>query len=216
MASNALFLAPRETSDQVPEGVKIPILTPIPDTLRDLGENEAEPAYKNIFIVRIDNANPVSLRVTVSDVPIGSLTLQDHLNQSHLDKAGDPAYLLKGANTGRNLNLKFKTKYDGGALIVFLMADRNATFVNAEIQNVSTHGIVRAKDGTDDVIFRARSIGSTGQTHNALSVILKPLPKNVIKREQTYGLIVRLVTDDCPSGSIDIVIDPKVENEGQG
>lgn len=216
MASNALFLAPREVPDKASGGPTVRKMAPNPAVLEELQPGEAEPKYEDIFIVRIDNANPTSLRVTVSNVPKGTLTQQEHLNQSHLDKAGDPAYLLKGANTGRNLNLKFKTKYDGGALIVFLMADRNATFVNAEIDGAPTHGIVKAKDGTDDVIFRARSIGSTGPTHNALSVILKPLPKDVIKLEQTYGLIVRLVTDDCPSGSIDIVIDPKVENEGQG
>lgn len=215
MASNPLFLAPRETSDEAPDGSKVTILTPIPAIVPDLSKGEAEPIYDNIFVVRIDNANPASLRVTVWDVPIGSLKLQEELNPSHLLQAGNPTNQVQGANTGRNLNLKLATKYDGGALVIFLMADRNATFLNAKIRGKSTHGIVRAEDGTDDVIFQPRSIGSTGQTHDALSVILKPVPKGT-KREQTYGLIVRLATDDGPNGTIDIIIDPKVENEGQG
>lgn len=217
MASDTLFLAPREVSEETPDGSKVSMMTPNPAVLQEL-KGQAEPKYDNIFIVRIDNANPANLRVTVWDVPVGSLTRQDDLKQPHLDMAGNPAYLLKGANTGRNLNLKFKTNYDGGALVVFFMADRNATFIDALIGNAPTRGIVRAADAddSDDVIFQARSIGSTGQTHNAVSVILKPLPEDVVKREQTYGLIIRLATDDGPNGTIDIVIDPKVENEGQG
>lgn len=215
MAGNALFLAPRETAEET-DKTKLRIMVPNPDALLELADGEAEPKYDNIFVVRIDNANPASLRVTVWDVPIGSLTLQEHLAQSHLQLAGNAAYQLNGANTGRNLNLKFRTKHDGGALIVFLMADPNATFLETFIQGRPTHGIVRARDETNDVIFQARWLDRNGLDRDAISVILKPLPTDVMKREQAYGLGIKLATDDGPDGTIDIIIDPKVENEGQG
>ena len=208
--ANALFLAPREASDRAKLGITVVNPDPIPD----LGDKEPEPKYDNIFVVRIDDANPARLRVTVRDIPLGSLTAQGQLNKQHLKLADRIDYDLGGANTGRNLDLKFTTKHDGGALIIFHLTDPNATFVDADANGKPTHGIVKAA-GAQDLIFQARWVEGSEQDREALSVILKPLPKGD-KRSQPYGLGVRLNNDDPDTRTTDIIIDPKVENEGQG
>ncbi|WP_447728309.1 hypothetical protein [Sphingomonas koreensis] len=206
MASSATRLAPREIEGRT--------MFPNPDALPELKEDEAEPEYDNIFVVRIDNANPATHRVTVRDIPKGSLRVQSDLDQSHLRLAEDPRTDLAGANTGRNLNLKFTTKHDGGALIIFHMVDPNATFVDADANGKPSHGIVKS-EGAPDLIFQARWVRGSEQNREAISVILKPLPKGE-KREQPYGLGVRINNDDPETRTTDIIIDPKVENEGQG
>jgi hypothetical protein len=206
MASNALFLAPREADADR--------MFPNPAALPDLQDDEAEPVYDDIFVVRIDNANPATHRVTVRRLPNGALKVQADLDQSHLRLAEDPRNDIAGANSGRNLNLKFATKYDGGALVIFHMVDPNATFVDAAANGMPSHGIVKAA-GAPDLIFQARWVRGSEHNREAISVILKPLPKGD-KREQAYGLGVRLNNDDPETRTTDIIIDPKVENEGQG
>lgn len=205
-SSNAMFLAPREVEEQY-------FFSPIPEPLPNWPAPPAPaPSYKHIFIVRIDCANPATQRVTVRRIPLGSVQDQSQLDQTHLQLGDDKQHDFPGANSGKNLNLKFKTSQE--ALVIFHMVDPEARFVEADANGHPTHGVVKAK-GDPDLLFQPRWIKGSNTDREALSVILKGLPKGQ-KLDQQYGLGVQLKNDDGQDSWTSIIIDPKVENEGDG
>ena len=192
------FMPPREVA-----GIA---MFPNPKALSRWPAGTPEPDYDRIYVVRIDNANPASFRVKVSSVPLSAAHPQGDLDQSHLLLASNATYDDRLANTGRNLDLKFKSKK--GALVIFHLADPNATFVEDEVNS-----IVRNADDTDEILFNAKWVRGSESDREAVSVILIG-GKEGTKRLD-YGLGVRLLNDDpVGPGYTNIIIDPKVENEG--
>ncbi len=188
---------------------------PHPQALADWPDNKPEPDYKWIYVVRIDDANPAHFKVNVRQIPVGSLKSQKELDTSHLE-AARTAVNHSGANSGQNLNLKFKAKE--GALIIFHLTDPNATFVEADADGRPTHGVVKSANETD-LLFNALWVKGHDQDREAVSVILDRVGEGTTETRQ-YGLGVRLRNDDMSQDPedryTDIIIDPKVENEGAG
>lgn len=206
MASIA-FMPPR---DAVLDGAAF---FPHPQALTDWPDNKPEPDYEGIYVVRIDDANPAHFKVNVRRIEVGALRSQKELDTSHLKQA-ETAPVHASANTGRNLNLKFKAKE--GALIIFHLTDPNATFVDADADGRPTHGVVKSANESD-LLFNALWVKGHDQDREAVSVILDRADQRI---ERQYGLGVRLNNDDdsVPREQryTDIIIDPKVENEGNG
>lgn len=196
-----------------PNKLKGAAFFPHPDALTDWDPKKPEPDYEGIYVVRIDDANPAHFKVNVRRISVGSLRLQTELNTSHLEAAAT-ATNHAGANTGQNLNLKFKAKE--GALIIFHLTDPNATFVEADANGRPTHGVVKSANETD-LLFNAQWVDGHKDDREAVSVILDRVPEGTTIIRQ-YGLGVRLRNDDMSQPEhlryTDIIIDPKVENEG--
>lgn len=194
------FMPPREVA-----GIT---MFPNPKALSRWQPGKPEPDYDHIYVVRIDNANPASFRVKVSTVRLNAPHAQGDLDLSHLLLANNATYDDRSANSGRNLDLKFKSKK--GALVIFHLADPNATFVADEINS-----IVRNADDTDEILFNAKWVKGNEADRDAVSVIL--IGGKAGTKKLDYGLGVRLLNDDpVGPGYTNIIIDPKVENEGAG
>ncbi len=179
---------------------------PHPRELDSWDTRNPEPSYDKIYVVQIDDANPARFRVAVRTLPIGAVGRQTDLDQSHLKLAEEIIYHDRDANSGRNLDLKFKSK--NGALVIFHLTDSNASFADNVLNSV-----VRNADERDQILFNAHWVTGNEIDRKAVSVIMIGGAAGTKKLD--YGLGVRLRNDDPKGqGYTNIIIDPKVENEG--